>query len=237
MPMLPRATVTLSCGGALAARRKRAPRAVPTVRFTFWPPRGSKYAEPCSMATPDDEQPRGPDPDRDLVDRSRAGDSRAFDELVRRYRDAIVGLVRRYVKAPDDAEDVAQKAFVRAFEKIEGFRGESSFRTWLHRIAVNLALNHIRGQDRLQPLELDDVAAFTGSLGTERLVAAEVWRKVHERLAELPPKQRLVVELRLFHELSFKEVAAVADCSEDSAKMNYHHAVKKLRALLPNVRG
>ncbi|MEJ7729763.1 MAG: sigma-70 family RNA polymerase sigma factor [Polyangiaceae bacterium] len=189
------------------------------------------------MASPDDEQPRGPDPDRGLVDRAQAGDSRAFDELVRRYRDAIVGLVRRYVKAPDDAEDVAQKAFVRAFEKIEGFRGESSFRTWLHRIAVNLALNHLRGQDRLQPLELDDVAAFTGSLGTERLVAAEVWRKVHERLAELPPKQRLVVELRLFHELSFKEVAAVADCSEDSAKMNYHHAVKKLRALLPNVRG
>ena len=189
------------------------------------------------MASPDDEQPREPDPDRDLVERTRAGDSRAFDELVRRYRDAIVGLVRRYVKAPDDAEDVAQKAFVRAFEKIDGFRGESSFRTWLHRIAVNLALNHIRGQDRLQPLELDDVAAFTGSLGTERLVAAEVWRKVHERLAELPPKQRLVVELRLFHELSFKEVAAVADCSEDSAKMNYHHAVKKLRALLPNVRG
>jgi len=183
------------------------------------------------------EGPRQPDPDLDVVDRFRAGDRRAFDELVRRYQDPILGLVRRYVKASDDAQDVAQKAFVRAFEKIDTFRGDSSFRTWLHRIAINLALNHIRGQDRLQPLELDDVAAFTNSLGTERLVAAEVWRKVHARLAELPPKQRLVVELRLFHELSFKEVADIADCSEDSAKVNFHHAVKKLRALLPSIGG
>jgi RNA polymerase sigma-70 factor (ECF subfamily) len=184
-----------------------------------------------------DDRPRAPDPDLDLVDRFRAGDTRAFDELVRRYRDPIVGLVRRYVKATEDAEDVAQKAFVRAFERIEGFRGDASFRTWIHRIAINLALNHLRGQERLQPLDIDDVAAFTNSLGTERLVAAEVWRKVHARLSELPPKQRLVVELRLFHELSFKEVAVIADCSEDSAKVNFHHAVKKLRSLLPNVTG
>ena len=185
----------------------------------------------------EDDRPRGPDPDHDLVERFRAGDNLAFDELVRRYRDPIVALVRRYVKASDDAEDVAQKAFVRAFERIEGFRGDASFRTWLHRIAINLALNHLRGQERLQPLDIDDVGAFTNSLGTEKLVAAEVWRKVHARLAELPPKQRLVVELRLFHELSFKEVAIIADCSEDSAKVNFHHAVKRLRALLPNVNG
>ena len=189
------------------------------------------------MSDNEDERPRGPDPDHDLVERFRAGDSRAFDELVRRYREPIVGLVRRYVKGGEDAEDVAQKAFVRAFERIEGFRGDASFRTWLHRIAINLALNHLRGQERLQPLDIDDVAAFTNSLGTERLVAAEVWRKVHARLAELPPKQRLVVELRLFHELSFKEVSVIADCSEDSAKVNFHHAVKRLRSLLPNVNG
>lgn len=177
------------------------------------------------------------DPDLDLVDRFRAGDRRAFDELARRYREPIVGLVRRYVKNDGDAEDVAQRALMRAFEKIDGFRGDSSFRTWLHRIAVNLALNHIRGQDRFQVGEIADDAIFTNSLGTEKLVAAEVWRKVNARLDELPPKQRLVVELRLFHELSFKEVAAIADCSEDSAKVNFHHGVKRLRALLPGVRG
>jgi RNA polymerase sigma-70 factor (ECF subfamily) len=175
------------------------------------------------------------DPDHELVERFRAGDRRAFDEIVRKYQDPIRALVWRYVKNADDAKDVSQRAFVRAFEKINDFRGESAFRTWLFRIAVNFALNHIRSGDRLEPLDLDDVTAFTNSLGTEKLVAAEVWKKVQAKLEQLPPKQRLVLELRLFHELSFREVAAIVDSSEDSAKVNFHHAVKRLRALLPGV--
>jgi RNA polymerase sigma-70 factor (ECF subfamily) len=174
------------------------------------------------------------DPDLDLVARFRAGERGAFDDLVRRYQDSVNALVRRYVKSEDDAREVTQKAFVRAFERIDTFRGESSFGTWVHRIGINFALNHIRGQDRHEPLE-DDLRAFTNSLGTERLVAAEMWRKVHARLAELAPKQRLVVELRLFHELSFREVAVLADCSEDSARVTFHQAVKRLRSLIPGL--
>lgn len=186
---------------------------------------------------PEDLAPsvRAPDVDRELVERFRAGDRRAFDEIVRKYQEPLRALVWRYVKNADDAKDVSQRAFVRAFEKINDFRGESAFRTWLFRIAVNFALNHIRSGDRLEPLDLDDVTAFTNSLGTEKLVAAEVWKKVQAKLEQLPPKQRLVLELRLFHELSFKEVAAIVDSSEDSAKVNFHHAVKRMRALLPGV--
>jgi RNA polymerase sigma-70 factor, ECF subfamily len=186
---------------------------------------------------PEDLAPsvRAPDVDREIVERFRAGDRRAFDEIVRKYQEPLRALVWRYVKNADDAKDVSQRAFVRAFEKINDFRGESAFRTWLFRIAVNFALNHIRSGDRLEPLDLDDVTAFTNSLGTEKLVAAEVWKKVQAKLEQLPPKQRLVLELRLFHELSFKEVAAIVDSSEDSAKVNFHHAVKRLRALLPGV--
>jgi RNA polymerase sigma-70 factor (ECF subfamily) len=156
----------------------------------------------------------------------------AFDEIARKYHEPLKRLVRRYVKNDPDAEDVSQKVLLQAFEKLQTFRGESAFRTWLFRIAIHLALNSLRGKDRMQPIELDDIAAFTSTLETGKLVAAELWRKVEKRLAELPPKQRLTVELRLFHELSFKEIADVAGVSEESAKANFHHGVKRLRDVI-----
>jgi RNA polymerase sigma-70 factor (ECF subfamily) len=174
--------------------------------------------------------------ERSLVDRCHAGDRSAFDTLARTYEPRVQGLVRRYVKNEADAKDVVQRTFMRAFEGIGSFRGESTFATWLCRIAINVALNHVRGgngDDRLVPLE-DDIA-FTSTLETSKLVAAELWRKLCVRLDELPPKQRLVFELRVFHDLAFEEVATVAGCSEESAKANYHHAVKRLRALLPGL--
>jgi RNA polymerase sigma-70 factor (ECF subfamily) len=176
------------------------------------------------------------DDDMELVTRFRAGDARAFDDLVRRHSESVRRLVGRYVRSEADAKDVAQEAFTRAFQGLATFRGESAFRTWLYRIAVNVALDHIRGNPphALDPLE--DVATFTHSLQTSRLVAAEVWRKVGERLDALPPKQRLVFELRMFHDLSFDEVAALAECSENSAKVNFHYAVKRMRDLLPPMR-
>lgn len=182
-----------------------------------------------------DAPPPGTDEDLPLVERSLAGEREAFDTLVVKYQAGILRLVRRYVRREEDAEDVAQRAFLNAFEKLAEFRRESSFRTWLHRIAVHLALNHVRGASRTEPMaEMDDLPAFTNALETSRLVAAEVWTRVVERLSALPPKQRLTVELRLFHELSFREIAALADCSEDSAKVNFHHGIKRLRGLIPD---
>jgi RNA polymerase sigma-70 factor, ECF subfamily len=175
---------------------------------------------------------QGLDPDADLVAQFLEGDRDAFDALVRRHQSAVRRLVLRYVKSEADAKDVTQVAFVRAFEKLSEFRGEAAFRTWLFRIAINLALNHVRGTPAdLAPIE--DLAAFTTSLGTSQLVAAEVWRKVSVRLDDLPPKQRIALELRIFHDLSFEEVAAIAGFSVESAKANFHHAVKRLRGLLP----
>jgi RNA polymerase sigma-70 factor (ECF subfamily) len=173
------------------------------------------------------------DDDADAVARFRAGEQAAFAEIVRRHQESIRRLVARYVHNDADAKDLAQQAFTRAFEKLADFRGESTFRAWLFRIAVNLALNHVRGNPP-RPLEpLEDVASFTHSLQTSRLVAAELWRKVALRLAQLPPKQRLVLELRIFHDLSFAEVSALADCTEDTAKVHFHYAIKRLRDLLP----
>jgi RNA polymerase sigma-70 factor (ECF subfamily) len=176
--------------------------------------------------------PEGVDLDAEVVAQFLAGDRAAFDVLVQRHQSAVRRLVLRYVKSDADAKDITQMAFVRAFEKLSEFRGEAAFRTWLFRIAINLALNHVRGTHAdLAPL--GDVASFTTSLETSRLVAAEVWRKVSARLDDLPPKQRLALELRIFHDLSFDEIAVIAGFSVQSAKANYHHAVKRLRDLLP----
>ena len=184
------------------------------------------------QAPPDEDGPRRPDPDAAQVAAAQRGDRAAFDALVTRHEASIRALVRRYVKREADAADVAQRAFLRAFENIGAFRGASAFGTWLHRIAVHEALGQIRVRDRTEFAELDELPAFTHSLTTGKLVAKDLWQKVERRLAELPPKQRVVLELRVFHDLGFREIAAIADCSEDSAKANYQHAVKRLRDVI-----
>jgi RNA polymerase sigma-70 factor, ECF subfamily len=172
------------------------------------------------------------DSDAEIVERFRAGDRVAFDELWHRHEASIRHLAMRYLKNEDEARDLAQRAFMRAYEKLDSFRGESTFRTWLHRVAINLALSQLRGATT-EWVPLEDDALFTVALETQKLVARELWQQVASRLDSLPPKQRLVLELRLFHDLSFEEISAVAGCSEDSAKANFHHAVKRIRELLP----
>lgn len=172
----------------------------------------------------------------ELLAKCRAGDRDAFGALVSKYESRVAGIVRKYIRNEADAKDVVQSTFTRAFERIATFRGDAPFNAWLCRIAINQSLNYKRGvpaADTLVPLE-DDVA-FTKGLGTETLVTVQLWEKVRARLEELPPKQRLTIELRVFHDLSFEEIGDVVGCGEESAKANYHHAVKRLRALLPHL--
>jgi RNA polymerase sigma-70 factor, ECF subfamily len=170
------------------------------------------------------------DDDEALVERFRDGDARAFDELVRRHQRPIYALVLRYVRDADDAKDLAQRAFVRAFQGLGGFRRASTFRTWLYRIAVNLALNHLR--DRKPRTELAEDALVIDAVGASELVTAEERRRLWRALDELPPKQRMVLELRVYDDLSFREVGEVAGCSENAAKVSFHHAVKRLKECL-----
>jgi len=168
-----------------------------------------------------------PDPDdTELVARFRAGDSAAFDTLVRRYQRRIFAISLRYVRNPDDAADVTQRALVQALVELASFRGEASFRTWVYRIATNLAMNLVRDRKHPQPLDDELVAMATPT------VEAEDRRRLRAAVATLPPRQRLVVELRVFEELSFREIADVAECSVDSAKVNFHHALQRLRAVM-----
>lgn len=166
--------------------------------------------------------------DAALVERFRGGDRGAFDELVRRYQKQVFYLSKRYVKNDEDAKDVAQRAFVKAFLGVGGLRGEASFRTWLFKIAVNLSLNHVRDRARLRPAEEADEPKVD-AVGDRRLEGVEQRRALTAALEELPPKQRMVLELRVFEELPFREVAAAAGCTENAAKVNFHHAVTRLR--------
>ena len=134
----------------------------------------------------------------------------------------------RYVGNDADAKDVAQRALVQAFVKVRQLREASSFRSWVYRMAANLSLNVVRDR-KPQILLADDVAT---ALAKEPLVEEEAQRRLREAVTKLPPQQRLVVELRVYDELSFAEVAEIAECSEDSAKVNFHYALKKLRALM-----
>jgi len=184
--------------------------------------------------TDDDRQgvTRAADPDLPLVERFRDGDRRAFDELVRRHQQAIYGVARRYLRNDADAADVAQQTFVRAFRALETFRGAASVRSWLYRIAINTALNHLRDHARERPQEIDEARLTTTATGPQRIIAGEDEARLRGAIDALPPKQKMVLELRIFDELSFREVAELADCTENAAKVNFHYAVKRLKELL-----
>ena len=180
---------------------------------------------------PDPPNAAPTDDDRQLVARSRGGDRRAFGELVARHQRAIFLLAVRYLDNVEDARDVAQRTFVQAFQKLGRFRQESGFRTWVYRIAINLAVTALRERGRAAKM-----AARASSLETEvapvEPISEREARRLRAAVASLPPKQRLVIELRVYDELSFREVAEVAGSSEDAAKMNFHHALKRLRTLI-----
>lgn len=172
------------------------------------------------------------DPDIALVDRVRSGDRRAFDTVVRKYQRPLYYLALRYLKNEADAADVSQRTFVRVFKSVGRFRGESSFRTWIYRIAINLSLNHIRDNKRERASEIDDAALTTEAVGVTGIVGRERAARLRAAIEQLPPKQRMVLELRIYDELPFREVGALAGCTENAAKVNFHHAMRRLRSML-----
>jgi RNA polymerase sigma-70 factor, ECF subfamily len=141
-------------------------------------------------------------------------------------------IVRRYVQSDADAADVCQQSFVRAFKGLATFRGAATVRSWLYRIGINCALSWLRDHRREQPAEIAEDALIETNPAPANLDDSEQSIRLRAAIAKLPPKQKLVLELRVFDDLAFKEVAELADCSENTAKVNFHYAVKKLRELL-----
>jgi len=171
--------------------------------------------------------------DAELLAAFRAGDARAFEVLVRRYQRAVLTIALRFARDLDDAEDLAQRAFINAARRAGGWRG-GSFKSWLFRIVVNLSKNYLRDTARFdRSEEAQEHEAPPSEPGAhERIERAEKQRLLREAIARLPRRQREVLLLRVDGDLPFADIAAALGITEVNAKVNFHHAVQKLKAWL-----
>jgi RNA polymerase sigma-70 factor (ECF subfamily) len=160
--------------------------------------------------------------DAQLVARVQKGDRRAFDMLVLKYQHKILSLIGRYVHDADEVQDVAQEAFIKAYRALPKFRGESAFYTWLYRIAINTAKNHLVSRSRRPPgsdVEVEDAEYYEGG-GALRdvetpesaLFGAELKAVVERAIAGLPDDLRSAVTLREFDGLSYEDIAEIMAC-------------------------
>ena len=181
----------------------------------------------------------------DLVERAKAGDRPAFGQLVEVYQDKIYGYVSRMLGDPDEAEDVAQETFVRAYRSLPHFRGAASFHTWLYRIASNLAIDVARRNRRQstgnfsldEPLESEEgdyereIADESGS--PEQLAAQrEMQELVRQAVAELPEKLRAVVVLYELQGESYEDIAEILGCPLGTVKSRLFNARSQLKDML-----
>jgi len=171
--------------------------------------------------------------DREIVARVRAGERELFGVLVARHERMVFALASRMTGDRDEAQDVMQTSFLSAYRQIGDFRGDASFKTWLYGIALNECRMVHRKTSRTTPLDgvAEPVAQVAGGHALDRVTLGKL-------VARLPEKQRLAVLLRVFDDLSFREIGEAIGSSEASAKVNFFHAVKKLRGwLAPGPRG
>jgi RNA polymerase sigma-70 factor, ECF subfamily len=164
------------------------------------------------------------------------GDDEAFGELVRRHQPLVLAIVRRYAATPEDARDLAQRTFLKAFESARrmlarGGRNAVPFKRWLVRVAVNLAKNHRRDAGRWSsvPFETEGLAS-AGPSASDALERAQATARVRRAVLLLPHRQREVLTLRLDAELPFAEIGETLGITENAAKVSFHLAARRLRA-------
>lgn len=160
--------------------------------------------------------------DKQLVARVQKGDKRAFDLLVLKYQHKIFGLISRYIRDADEIQDVAQEAFIKAYRALPKFRGDSAFYTWLYRIAINTAKNHLVSRGRRPPardIDIDDAEYYEAASSLrdienpENVLYGQELKAVVEKAIEtLPEDLRAAVTLREFDGLSYEDIADVMEC-------------------------
>ncbi|GAA5445039.1 RNA polymerase sigma-H factor [Microbulbifer sp. NBRC 101763] len=160
--------------------------------------------------------------DRELVERVQKGDKRAFDLLVLKYQHKIVAVVSRFIKDHSEVQDVTQEAFIKAYRALANFRGDSAFYTWMYRIAINTAKNHLVSRSRRPPssdVDLEDAEFYSGAdlLRDNETPENQMFRDqlegaVHRAIRALPEDLRSAVTLRELEGLSYEEIAEVMGC-------------------------
>ena len=184
--------------------------------------------------------------DRELVERARAGDKRAFDLLVLKYQQKVANLVARYIRDPSETQDVTQEVFIKAYRALKNFRGESAFYTWIYRIAINTAKNFLVAQARRPPgndvdaetAEQLDVGSRLKEYATpESLVLTdEIAATVKLALDGLPEDLRIAITLRELEGMSYEEIAEAMSCPIGTVRSRIFRAreaiEKRLKPLL-----
>jgi RNA polymerase sigma-70 factor (ECF subfamily) len=202
----------------------------------------SKALEKTLVASP--ERKLEADADLVVVRRVQGGDVAAFDQLVAKYRERVVGIVYNMTSNREDAADLAQDAFIKAFQSIHRFQGQASFFTWLYRIAVNSTMSHLR-KNRLRsffslegirgddPVARDVIEALTDKTGAGRSAfISELQEKLNDAMQKLSINHRTVVTLFEIDGLSHQEIAEVMDCSVGTVRSRLHYAKQLLQAEL-----
>ena len=186
--------------------------------------------------------------DLELVRRVQRGESAAFDALVRKHQHRVVSLVGRYIADWSECQDVAQEAFIRAYRAINSFRGDAQFSTWLHRIAVNSAKNHLAAHNRRPPtddIEIGDAEQYdTGTrlrdtdTPERQLMRQELENTVMKAVAALPEELRLAISMREVDGLSYEDIALKMGCPIGTVRSRIFRAREaidtELRPLLDN---
>lgn len=171
--------------------------------------------------------------DKRLIERYCNGDKDAIEELVMKYQKQIYAFVYRIINDIEEAKDLTQKTFLKAFKAIKGFRKDASFKTWLYQIALNTSLSHFKQRSKKEKeTELRETIIGSQAGALSFLIEKERIIYLKKALVELPERQRLAVVLRIYEGLSYKETAEVMGCSEGAVKAHYHTAVKGLKNIL-----
>jgi len=198
-------------------------------------------AEPAERN--DSEAPSAPAEEMVLVDRARHGDLKAYDELVRRYQERIYATIYHMTSNHEDANDLAQESFVKAFQALKSFKGGSSFYTWLYRIAVNKTINFLKQRKNRQHMSLNDmdfnaehnpdlVALISDKTPRRDAGLSELQEKLNAALLKLSESHRLAVVLHDVQGLSHEEIAKIMHCNIGTVRSRLFYARQQLQALL-----
>jgi RNA polymerase sigma-70 factor (ECF subfamily) len=171
-----------------------------------------------------------------LIEACRAGRAGAFDVVVERHRRRVYQLCYRFVGNHEDASDLSQDVFLRAYKGLRSFRGQSSLATWLYRIGVNVCLNRVSASapvDKMtEPINERQYVDTRSESPADSLLRTERDARVRAAIAELPRKQRATLILRVYHEMSHQEIADVLGSSVGAVKTNFFHALSNLKKRL-----
>ena len=170
--------------------------------------------------------------EKELIRRLQSPDSSrmAFDEMMRTFGEGIYWQIRKMVYNHDDAVDLLQNVFLKAWNNIDHFRGDAKLTTWLYKIAINESINFVNKEKNRQGITSDETAEFmlNNLTADEYFDGDELHLSLQKAIAALPEKQRLVFNMRYFDEMSYEQISDILGTSVGALKANYHHAVKKI---------